>query len=93
MDGRRPSRPSGPRIAVRDRLGKSSVVYDRHSHSDGPGDRVRVWVRVKGRPWRPPDAPAAWTVPTANLRRGEGVKLEPGAGLANLNVNPLGNEL
>ena len=48
-----------------------------YSHLDEPREPSGATRGARGRPWRPPDCSAAWTVPTANLRRGEGVNPFP----------------
>ena len=51
----RPSRPSGPRIGEDGTVDGFSQCMSCCSHLDEPRDRVRVRVRQRGRPWRPPD--------------------------------------
>ena len=73
----RPSRRSGPRIGEDGTVDGFSQCMSCCSHLDEPRDMVRVTVRERGRPWRPPDCSAAWTVPTANPRVGKRVKSRP----------------
>ena len=84
----RPSRRSGPRIGEDGNCPTFSQCMNCCSHLDEPRDMVRVTVRQRGRPWRPPDGHDGYGRLRRGPRRREGVNPFP-AHLITLSVKSI----